>query len=57
MESAGDLRLAQKIAIGSAVLIREYIDEMRRQGRINGELSIVVKEGGKERRMPYHPMS
>lgn len=53
MESAGDLRVARKIARGSAIVIREYIDEMRKQGRISGELSIVVKNGNKERRLPY----
>jgi hypothetical protein len=53
MESAGDLRVARKIARGSAVVIRDYIDEMRKQGRISGELSIVVKDGKTERRLPY----
>jgi hypothetical protein len=53
MESAGDLRVARKIASGSAAVIREYIDEMRKQGRITGELSIVVKDGKRERRSPY----
>ena len=53
MESAGDLRVARKIASGSAAVIREYIDEMRKQGRITGELSVVVKDGKRERRSPY----
>jgi hypothetical protein len=57
MESAGDLRVARKIAAGSAVVIREYIDEMRKQGRITGELSIVVRQGKKERRLPYPAVS
>ncbi len=57
MESTGDLRVAKKIATGSAVVIREYVDEMRKQGRISGELSIVVREGKKERRLPYPPVS
>jgi hypothetical protein len=57
MESAGDLRVARKIASGSAVVIREYIDEMRKQGRITGELSIVVKDGKRERRLPYLSMA
>jgi hypothetical protein len=53
MESAGDLRVARKIASGSAMVIREYIDEMRKQGRISGELSIIVTDGKKQRRLPY----
>jgi hypothetical protein len=53
MASAGNLRVARKIANGSAIVIKEYIDDMRGQGRISGELSIVVKEGGTERRLPY----
>ena len=55
MESAGDLRVAKKVASGSAAFIREYIEEMKKQGRIGGELFIVVKEGNKELRLPYHP--
>ena len=57
MESAGDLRVARKIARSSAIVIRDYIDEMRKQGRISGELSIVVKDGKTERRLPYLPAS
>jgi hypothetical protein len=53
MESPGDLRVARKIARGSAIVIRDYIDEMRKQGRVSGELSIVVKDGKTERRLPY----
>ena len=57
MESTGNLRVARKIATGSAAVIREYIDEMKKQGRISGELSIVVREGKKERRLPYPSVS
>jgi hypothetical protein len=53
LESAGDLKVARKIASGSATVIRAYLDEMRKQGRINGELSIVVKDGKTARRLPY----
>jgi len=53
MESAGDLKVARKIASGSATVIRAYLEEMRKQGRINGELSIVVKNGKTARRLPY----
>jgi len=53
MESDGDLRIAEKVAKGSAIVIRDYIDEMRRQGRIRGELSIVVKSGRIQRRLPW----
>jgi hypothetical protein len=55
MDSARDLRVARKIAKGSATVIKGYVDETRRQGRIIGDLTIVVKDGGKERRMPYLP--
>jgi hypothetical protein len=47
------LRVAKKIASGSAPVIREYIDEMRKRGRITGELSIVVRDGKRERQLPY----
>jgi hypothetical protein len=33
MESDGDLRIAKKVAKGSAVVIRDYIDELRKQGQ------------------------
>jgi len=39
------------------LVIREYLDEMRKQGRINGELSIVVKDGKKERSCPSFPIA
>jgi hypothetical protein len=55
MESARDLKVAEKIARGSAIMIKEYIEEMRRQGRIRGELSIIVKDGRNERRLPFSP--
>jgi len=48
------LRAARKIASGSAIVIRGYIDEMRKQGRISGELSIIIRDGKKELRLPYH---
>jgi len=51
MDSIG-IEGRKEIASGSAIVIREYLDEMRKQGRINGELSIVVKDGKKERRLP-----
>ena len=47
------MKVARKIASGSARVIRAYLDEMRKQGRINGELSIVVKDGRTARRLPY----
>jgi Fe-S oxidoreductase len=53
MDSAGDLKLARKIARATAVAFREHIDEMRKQGSIHGELTVVVKDGKKERRFPY----
>jgi len=53
MERAGDLKVARKIARGSAIVIREYIDQLRKQGRISGKLSIIVRDGKRERRLPY----
>jgi len=52
MDDSDDL-LTERIAEGCAAMIRACLDELRKQGRINGELSIVVKDGRKEIRLPF----
>ena len=52
MDDSADI-LAERIAEGSAAMVRAYLDELRRQGRIKGQLSIIVKDGRKEIRLPF----
>ncbi len=53
MGKAGDLKVAKKVAEAGAKMIREYIAEMRRQGRIKGKLFVTVKEGKRRITFPY----
>ena len=53
MESDGDMRIAEKVARDSAILVRDYIEEMRRQGRIKGKLSLVVTDGKRRIKVPF----
>ena len=47
MGETGNLKLAKKLAEAGAKMVREYIAEMGRQGRIKGKLFVTVKEGKK----------
>ncbi len=53
MGQDGDLILAEKVAEAWAVMVHDYVAEMRRQGRIAGKLFVEVKEGGRKIRVPY----
>ncbi len=54
MGKDGDLILAEKVAEAWAVMVRDYVAEMRRQGKITGKLFVEVREGGRKIRVPYH---
>jgi hypothetical protein len=53
MANTGDVALAEKIAAGASMMVREYIAEMRKQGKIKGHLSILIKDGKTQIRLPY----
>ncbi len=53
MGKDGDLALAEKVAAAGAQIVREYIAEMRRQGRIKGKLYLTIREGRKRIQVPY----
>ncbi len=53
MGKDGDLALAEKVGKAGAKMVREYIAEMRRQGRIKGKLFVTVKEGKRQITFPY----
>lgn len=53
MGEDGDLALAEKVAKAGAKMIKAYIAEMRKQGRIKGRLYVTVREGRKKVQLPY----
>ena len=53
MGANGDLALAERIGEAGGKMIREYLAELRRQGRIKGPLTVIVRAGRKEIRFPY----
>jgi hypothetical protein len=48
------MRLAESVAKAGAMMIREYLAELRRQGRIKGNLYVVIKEGKRSAKFPFH---
>jgi len=46
------MRLAESVASAGAKMVRDYLAELRRQGRINGSLYVVIKAGKKSARFP-----
>jgi len=48
-----DLRLAKKFAKGAKEMMGEYFEEMRRQGRIKGKLTVTIRNGRKKIELPY----
>jgi len=48
-----DLAIAESVAAGAAKMIDEYLAEMRSQGRVHGELSVLVRDGNKRVRFQY----
>ena len=53
MANTGDLAIAESVAAGAAKMIDEYLVEMRRQGRIQGELFVIVKDRKRRIRFQY----
>jgi hypothetical protein len=53
MGKTGDLKLAEKLAEGAKIMMREYIAEMRRQGKIKGKLYVRIREGRRKVEFPY----
>jgi len=53
MGRARDLRIAEKVAEAGAKMIRAYVAEMRRKGRIKGKLFVTIRDGKKKITFPY----
>jgi hypothetical protein len=47
------MRVAEIIAKAGAKMMRDYVKELRRQGKIKGNLYIVLKDGKKQFRRPF----
>ena len=48
-----DAEVARKVAEGASIMVRKYIREMRRQGRIKGKLRVRVKDGKRITDFPF----
>ena len=46
------MKLAESVASAGAKMVRDYLAELRRQGRIKGNLYVVIKDGRKSARFP-----
>jgi len=53
MAKSRDMRLAETVAKAGARMIKDYVKELRRQGRIKGNLYIVIKDGRKRTKSPF----
>lgn len=47
MGKSRDMKLAESVGKAGARMVRDYLAELRRQGRIKGNLYIIVKDGKK----------
>jgi len=45
MEQTWDVEFPQRVADAGAKFIREYLAELREQGKTKGKLSLIVKQG------------
>ncbi len=47
------MKLAESVAKAGALMVREYVREMRRQGRIKGKLYVMLKDGKTTVKAPF----
>lgn len=45
MERTWDVEYPQRVADAGAKFIREYIAELRKEGKVKGKISLVVRDG------------
>ncbi|MBI2126271.1 MAG: hypothetical protein HYU02_03020 [Thaumarchaeota archaeon] len=53
MERFRDLETAELAAKAGGKMIRAYIAELRKKGRIKGKLTVVVRDGKKKYEFPF----
>ena len=46
------MKLAESVASAGAKMVRDYLAELRRQGKIRGNFYVVIKNGKKSARFP-----
>lgn len=65
MERTWDIDYPQKVANAGGKFIKEYLAELRKEGKVKGKISLVIREGQKEivldyknriRRRPFVPV-
>ena len=53
MAKVSDIEIAELAARAGAKMVRVYIAELRRQGKIKGKLTVIVKEGKNQVEFPF----
>ncbi len=53
MAKVSDIEIAELAARAGAKMVRAYIAELRRQGKIKGKLTVIVKEGKNQVEFPF----
>lgn len=53
MGKSRDMKLAESVGKAGAKMVRDYLAELRRQGRIKGNLYIIIRDGKKSAKFPF----
>ena len=53
MERTWDMRYPKKVADAGAKFIKEYLAELRQEGKVKGKLSLEVRDGKKKIELAY----
>jgi len=53
LAKVSDIEIAELAARAGAKMVRVYIAELRRQGKIKGKLTVIVKEGKNQVEFPF----
>jgi hypothetical protein len=53
LERTWDVSYPQKVADAGAKFIREYLAELRREGKVKGKLSLIVRDGKTKIELDY----
>lgn len=48
-----DMKLAESVAKAGAKMVRDYVKELRRQGRVKGKLYVMIRDGKKQAKFPF----
>lgn len=53
MEQTWNIEFSQKVADAGAKFIKEYLAELREQGKTKGKLSLLIREGRTRLQLDY----